>query len=148
MPNHRWFTGVLGDGELCFAAITAQAPTGRLTRVGFVHRKGQTIAAQSVDVVTYMEPDGISHRSGELTLELPGGEIVKVRFRTRAGVLFQRGTVVMVEHLCDAEGMGMQGYCDAEISSNPRLGKGEVLLSLNATTTEGFSSFTPMSFPF
>jgi hypothetical protein len=147
MPNHRWFTGNLG-GELSFAAITAQAPTGRLTRVGYVHYKGQTIMAEAVDVVTYMEPDGTTHRGGELTLELPGKDVVQVRFRTRAGVLFQRGSVVMVEHICDAEGHGMQGYCDAEISSNPRLGKGEVLLALNAVTTDGFSKYAPMAFPF
>jgi hypothetical protein len=147
MPNHRWFTGTLG-GELSFAAITAQAPTGRLTRVGYVHRHGETVQARNVDVVTYLEPDGLTHRGGELTLDLPTNDIVQVRFRTRAGVLFQRGSVVMVEHMCDAEGMGMQGYCDAEISSNPRLGKGEVLLSLNATTTDGFSTYTPMNFPF
>jgi hypothetical protein len=143
MPNHRWFTGTLG-AELSFAAITAQAPTGKLTRVGYVHRNGETILATAVDVVAYMEPDGMTHRGGELTLTLPGNEFVHVRFKARAGVLFQRGAVVMVEMLCDAEGHGLHGYCDAEISTNPRAGKGPVLLALNANMDDGFSPFTQL----
>jgi hypothetical protein len=145
MPNHRWFTGNLA-GELSFAAITAQAPSGKLTRVGYVHRNGQVIHATAVDVIAHMEPDGLTHRGGELTLTLPGDERVHVQFKARAGVVFQRGTVVMVEMLCDAEGHGMQGYCDAEISSNPRAGSGPVLLALNACTSDGFSEFTPLKF--
>ena len=66
-----------------------------------------------------------------------------MRFQARAGVLFQRGTVVMVEMMCDAQGHGMTGYCDAEISSNPRNGKASPLLALNADTTDGFSRFEP-----
>lgn len=145
MPNHRWFTGCLGE-KLSFAAITAQAPTGRLTRVGYIHRDGKTVHAKTVDVVAHMEPDGLTHRGGELTITLPNDEKVQVRFRARAGVLFQRGSVVMVEIICDAEGHGMQGYCDAEISSNPRLGRGEVLLALNASTHDGFASFKLLEF--
>jgi hypothetical protein len=53
----------------------------------------------------------------------------------------------MAEMMCDAEGHGLKGYCDAEISSNPRGGVGDPLLSLNATMTDGFTPFTPLSFP-
>lgn len=143
MLNHRWFTGTLG-GELSFAAITAQASTGRLVRVGYVNRGGRTVLAREVDVVALIEPDGLTHRGGELRLTLPDGEVVEVRFRARAGVLFQRGTVVMAEMICDAEGHGLRGYCDAEISSNPRNGKGVVQLALNANTQEGFSDYEPL----
>ncbi len=145
MPNHRWFTGCLGD-KLSFAAITAQAPTGRLTRVGYIHRDGKTTLAKTVDVVAHIEPDGLTHRGGELTIVLPDDEKVQVRFKARAGVLFQRGSVVMAEIICDAQGHGLHGYCDAEMSSNPRLGKGEVLLALNATTHDGFAPFKMLEF--
>lgn len=145
MPNHRWFTGTLGD-QLSFAAITAQAPSGAISRVGYIHRGGRVIHAKSVDVVAHMEPDGLTHRGGELTITLPDGELVQVRFKARAGVLFQRGNVVMVEMICDAEGHGLQGYCDAEISSNPRAGKGPVLVALNAATHDGFAPFKLLPF--
>jgi hypothetical protein len=147
MPNHRWFTGTLG-GEISFAAITAQAPTGRLTRVGYVHRGGHMIHATAVDVVAHIEPDGLTHRGGELTLTLPDSEIVHVKFKARAGVVFQRGNVVMVETICDAEGHGLKGYCDAEMSSNPRAGSGPVLLALNATIQDGFGPFKLLPFSF
>ena len=147
MPNHRWFTGTLA-GELSFAAITAQAPTGRITRVGYVQRDGRLVHAQHVDVVAHMEPDGLTHRGGEIRLTLPGGEQVHVEFRTRAGVVFQRGNVVMVEMICDARGHGLRGYCDAEISTNPRAGTGPVLAALNAVTAEGFSPFQLLPFGF
>lgn len=145
MPNHRWFTGTL-ESELSFAAITAQAPSGKLTRVGYVRRKGETVHATAVDVVAHMEPDGLTHRGGELSLTLPGNEVIHIRFNARAGVVFQRGSVVMVEMICDAAGHGLEGYCDAEISTNPRAGIGPVLLALNATTHDGFASFAPLSF--
>lgn len=147
MPNHRWWTGTLG-GELSFAAITAQAPTGRLTRVGYVHRRGELIHATDVDVVVHMEPDGLTHRGGEILLTLPGDERIRIEVRARAAVMFQRGNVVMIETLSEARSGGLVGYCDAEISSNPRAGIGPVLLALNANTTSGFSPFQPLSFPF
>jgi hypothetical protein len=146
MLNHRWFTGTLGD-ELSFAAITAQAASGKLVRVGYVRRNGKTLLPRSIDVIAHIEPDGLTHRGGEIWFTLDDGEVINIRFTARAGVLFQRGTVVMVEILCDAEGHGMKGYCDAEISTNPRNGKGPVQLALNATMTDGFSDFTPLSFP-
>jgi len=146
MLNHRWVTGTLG-GDLSFAAITAQASTGKLVRVGYVQRGGQTLHARSIDVIVDMEPDGLTHRGGELRLTLADGEIVHITFRARAGVLFQRGTVVMVEMICVAKGHGLTGYCDAEISSNARNGKGAPLLALNATMTEGVSAFTPLDLP-
>jgi hypothetical protein len=144
MLNHRWFTGTLG-AELSFAAITAQAQSGRLIRTGYVRRKGETIVARAVDVVAYMEPDGLTHRGGEIRLTLPDGEPVHIQCTARAGVVFQRGTVVMVEMMCAAEGHGLQGYCDAEISTNPRNGNGPVLLALNANTADGFSAFAPLN---
>lgn len=147
MPNHRWFTGTL-DGAMSFAAITAQAPSGNISRVGYVHRQGQILHATAVDVVAHIEPDGLTHRGGELTMTLPGDEQFHVRFRARAGVAFQRGSVVMVEMICDAEGHGLKGYCDAEISSNPRLGKGPILQAINATTQNGITPFKMLPFAF
>jgi hypothetical protein len=147
MPNHRWFTGTL-DGAISFAAITAQAPGGNISRVGYVHRKGQVVHATGVDVVAHIEPDGVTHRGGELTLTLPDDEKFHVRFKARAGVAFQRGSVVMVEMICDAEGHGLKGYCDAEISSNPRLGKGPILQAINATMQNGVTPFKMLPYSF
>lgn len=145
MLNHRWFTGILGD-ELAFAAITAQANTGRLVRAGYVWRKGGPVVhAKDVDVVAYVEPDGLTHRGGFLRLTLPDDGVVEVRFAAKAGVLFQRGTVVMAEMMCEAEGHGLRGYCDAEISSNPRNGKGPVHAALNATTADGVAAYAPLA---
>jgi hypothetical protein len=146
MLNHRFFTGTLGDA-LSFAAITVQAPSGNLNRVGYISRAGEVLHAKTVDVIAYMEPDGLTHRGGELRLELADGELIHVRFQARAGVLFQRGNVVMVEMMCDAQGHGLTGYCDAEISSNPRNGTGAPLLVLNANTADGFSPFVPLNLP-
>jgi hypothetical protein len=146
MLNHRWFTGVLG-AEFAFAAITAQASTGRLVRTGYIWRDGRIIPAREVDAVAYIEPDGLTHRGGQLRLTLPDGELIQIRFAARAGVVFQRGTVVMVEMMCEAEGHGLTGYCDAEISTNPRNGTGPVHLALNAATTDGFSKFAPLNLP-
>jgi hypothetical protein len=146
MLNHRWFTGVLGD-DCGFAAITAQSAAGRLVRTGYLCRRGTVIHATEVDVIAYLEPDGLTHRGGRIRLTLAQGEVLEIRCKARAGVAFQRGTVVMVEMMCEVEGAGLQGYCDAEISTNPRNGKGPVQLALNATTAEGFSAYAPLDLP-
>jgi hypothetical protein len=146
MLNHRWFTGMLGD-DFGFAAITAQAASGRLVRTGYVSRGGTLTHATAVDVIACMEPDGLTHRGGRIRLTLPADEIVEITCSARAGVVFQRGTVVMVEMMCEAEGCGLKGYCDAEISSNARNGKGPVQLALNATLIEGFSPYTALDLP-
>jgi hypothetical protein len=144
MLNHRWFTGVL-SADFAFAAITAQAHTGRLVRTGYVWRDGRITAAKEVDVIPFIEPDGITHRGGRIRLTLPDGEPIQISCVARAGVVFQRGTVVMVEMMCEAEGHGLKGYCDAEISTNPRNGTGPVQLALNANTADGFTQFAPLN---
>jgi len=146
MLNHRWFTGGMGE-SFSFAAITAQASTGKLVRVGYVVRDGELLRASEVDVVAYIEPDGLTHRGGEIRMALENGEKIRLELTARAGVLFQRGNVVMVEMMCEVEGHGLVGYCDGELSSNARNGTGPVLLALNATTGEGFSDFRPLRFP-
>jgi hypothetical protein len=143
MLNHRWFTGTLGP-SFSFAAITAQSREGKLTRVGFVARNGKVQRTRDVDVIAYIEPDGLTHRGGQIRMTLDGGEKIFIRCRPVAGVLFTRGTVVMVEMMCEAEGHGLKGYCDAEISTNPRDGKGPVRLSLNANMSDGFSAYARM----
>ena len=145
MLNHRWFTGSMGE-SLSFAAITAQAPTGRLVRVGYLVRDGELRRAIDIDVVAHMEPDGLTHRGGEIRMILEDGESIWLRLTALAGVLFQRGNVVMVEMLCGVQGHGMTGYCDAEISSNARNGTGPVRLAINATMEEGFSDFEELQF--
>jgi len=146
MLNHRWFTGMLGE-DCAFAAITAQSATGRLVRTGYLWRDGKLTYATGIDVIAYLEPDGLTHRGGRIRLTLPRDEIVEIECTARAGVLFQRGTVVMVEMLCEVEGLGRKGYCDAEISSNPRNGKAPVQLALNAATSDGITPYSPLDLP-
>jgi hypothetical protein len=146
MLNHRWFTGSMGE-SFSFAAITAQASTGKLVRVGYVVRDGEVLRAAAVDVIAYLEPDGLTHRGGEIRMTLENGEKIYLELTARAGVLFQRSNVVMVEMMCEVEGHGMRGYCDAEISCNARNGSGPVRLALNADTGDGFSEFQMLTFP-
>lgn len=146
MLNHRWFTGSMGE-EFSFAAITAQASTGKLVKTGYVARHGQLIRATDIDVIAYVEPDGLTHRGGKVRMTLENGEQIRLNIKARAAVLFQRGTVVMVETMCDVEGHGLKGFCDAEFSSNPRNGTGDVLLSINAVTENGFSDFKVLDLP-
>ncbi|MCY4425441.1 MAG: hypothetical protein OXC05_00210 [Halieaceae bacterium] len=146
MLNHRWFTGSFGE-PLSFAAITAQAPTGKLVRVGYVVREGELVRATEIDVIAYLEPDGLTHRGGQVRMSLENGEKIHLELTAKAGVLFQRGNVVMVEMMCEVEGHGMRGYCDAEISCNARNGSGPVHLALNANCADGFSGFEMLKFP-
>jgi hypothetical protein len=47
--------------------------------------------------------------------------------------------VACVDELCTFEHQGMQGFCDFEISTNPRAGSGPVSGLVNATMVQGIS---------
>jgi len=135
---HRWVSGVIGP-DLAFGSITWLGPEGPLTRGGYVVEDGNVRVADSADVVTWLESDGVTHRGGELVLTFGNQE---QRFVCRAldGWVNVHHDVAWVDELCAVDHEGRTGYCDFEISNNVRMGSAPVRVALRAADTNGLTS--------
>jgi hypothetical protein len=136
--THRWIAGTCGP-QLTFNAAAWHGIDGSLRKFGIVVRNGEVAYATDVDIVVYQECDGMTHRGGRMTLTLADGEKIVVEPRVLDGGLTLHNNVACIDELCTFEYRGMQGFCDFEISTNPRAGSGPVSGLVNATMAEGIS---------
>jgi hypothetical protein len=138
--SHRWCTGSFGP-ELSFAAFTSQLPDGALLTGGFVVRDGTPERAESAEVVVHMEADGLTHRGGEATLRLVGGDRIHLRCEAMDGMVFHHHDSWLVDTACrvrDAD--GRRGVCNLEVSNNPLRGTSAPSLALRAAMADGLSN--------
>jgi len=140
--THRWIAGTCGP-QLTFNAAAWHGIDGSLRKFGIVVRNGEVTYASEVDIVVYQECDGVTHRGGRMTLTLPDGEKIVVEPRVIDGGVTLHNNVACVDELCSFEYQGTPGFCDFEISTNPRAGRGPILGLVNATLQEGLSHRGP-----
>jgi hypothetical protein len=144
--NHRWVPGTIGP-ELSFGSISWHAIDGSLRRFGYVMRDGEVIHAEDVDLVVEIEADGTTTRGGRAIWRLPDGETLEIECRPFDGVVFEHHGVADVDNLCQIEVDGKSGFCDFEISTNPRAGSGPVTAALRAANVDGISRREPVAIP-
>lgn len=136
--THRWIAGTCGP-QLTFNAAAWHGTDGTLRKFGIVVRNGRVEYATDVDIVVYQECDGMTHRGGRMTLTMADGEMVSVQPSVIDGGVTVHNGVACVDQLCTFEYAGSVGFCDFEISTNPRAGTGPVSGLVNATMDEGIS---------
>jgi hypothetical protein len=134
--NSRWFAGTFGP-DLAFSACALHFPDGKVMKWGFLRRPEGLIRTSDVDLVVYMENDGFSHRGGFVVMNFPGEPQIKIECQGMAGVTFEHGDCYLTELLCTTHWKDRTGYCDIEIVSNARNGKGPVTLSMTAPLCDG-----------
>ncbi len=138
MLSHRWIAGTVGPA-LTFNATAWQGTDGSLRTYGIVCRHGEVTYAREVDIVVHMEIDAISHRGGVLRMVLEDGDVIEIAPRLVDGFLTKHHNTAVIDSLCDVEWNGLRGFCDFEISTNPRAGTGPVTSLVRATRTQGLS---------
>jgi hypothetical protein len=136
--THRWIAGTCGP-QLTFNAASWHGTDGSLRSFGIVARNGVVTYARDTDIVVYMECDGVTHRGGRLSLTLPDGERIVIEPTAVDGFVTLHNNIACVDELCTFEYQGARGFCDFEVSSNPRAGSGPLSALVRATLTEGFS---------
>jgi hypothetical protein len=136
--NHRWVPGTFGP-ELSFGSIAWHGVDGTVRQFGYVVRDGTVIRALDVDIAVVMEPDGTTYRGGTATWTLPGDERLVIECAPIDGVLSEHHGVACVDAFCEVEHQGRLGFCDLEVSTNPRGGTGPVTAALRATSVDGVS---------
>jgi hypothetical protein len=136
--NHRWVPGTFGP-ELSFGSIAWHGIDGTVRQFGYVVRDGEVVHALDVDAVVHMEPDGITYRGGQVTWTLPGDEKFVIDCAPVDAVLSEHHGVACVDAFCEVRHAGLVGFCDLEVSTNPRAGAGPVTAALRATSVDGLS---------
>ncbi len=136
--THRWVSGTFGPA-LSFGSTVWNAADGSFVKVGYVVRDGEITFAEDVDVVTWMEADGYTHRGGVVTWYLPGGEELRLEAHLLDAVAARLHSAHYVDALCRVEHDGRVGVCDFEISNNARNGTGVPGLALAANSADGLS---------
>ena len=139
--SHRWVVGCCGP-DLSFGALAWHGVDGSLRKYGYVVRAGRILRATAVDIVTFMEVDALTHRGGEVTLVLEDGSTTRIRAQAVSGMVTLHHGIASVDELCTVEVDGRTGYCDFEITTNPRNGTGPVSGLVRATQDEGLSWLT------
>lgn len=140
--SHRWVTGSVGP-SLSFGGISWHGRDGTLARFGYVVRNGAVTLAEGFDVTVHMACDALTYSGGEATWRLPGGETLTLRPQVEAAFVNDIHGIACVDAICAIEHDGERGFCDLEVSTNPRAGGAAVTQSLLATIEEGLSREEP-----
>jgi hypothetical protein len=107
---------------LSFSANVIQTVDGTANKVGFVVRDGAHTAVEDMEILPAIHLDGYSVASGRARLLLAGGEVLTIDAETVAGQLTPWDDYVCSDHISRAWCGDLEGFCDNELTNNPRLG--------------------------
>jgi hypothetical protein len=143
---HRYLAGTVGP-EFTFCTLGWLGIDGRLAHFGLLIRDGVFQYAECVDFLTYLEPDGTSHRAGVVTFHMPDGEAVTLRPKLVDAVLHEHGgeggaALSAVDSICIVEYNGMRGFGNFEITNNAKNGADPVRAVTRAVAENGLSRRT------
>jgi hypothetical protein len=141
LKSHRWISGTFGP-DLSFGSIIWHAADESLVKVGYLVRDGEISYASDVDALTYLEPDGLTHRGGEVRWSMPTGEVLELRAEQMDAVVAQLHNVYYIDSICAVRFPGNPdrwGMCDFEVSNNARLGTAPIATAISATLADGIT---------
>ena len=123
LKSHRWVCGILGP-DYSFNAFTFHTKNGQLATMGYVICKDTMIFAREVDVVTFVEIDGFSHRGGWVRMVLGNGEAVEYNCTPICkGTANYFHETTNLDTFCTVSGGdGGAGVCVFETTTNPTCG--------------------------
>jgi hypothetical protein len=137
--THRWVAGTVGP-DLSFMGLSWLANDGSLVTEGFVNRHGETTMARAVDILAYVEIDGLSCRGGRVAMELEDGTDVAFEAEALDGILSLHRNVACVDTLSRVRlADGRTGFCDFETTHNSRGGEEPVTVMVGAAIDDGLT---------
>ena len=129
--SHRWVGGSCGP-DLSFSVAYMQGADGRFLVVGGVLHGGELTVTEDIDVVTWSEPDGISHRGGTVRI----GDVLELTCEAVQGFVFDEDVFAETDAICSVRAStGEEGFCDFEASNGAR--SVPVPAALRAATHDG-----------
>ncbi|MGH9042013.1 MAG: DUF7064 domain-containing protein [Acidimicrobiia bacterium] len=137
--THRWIAGTVGP-DLSFMGLSWLVNDGTLVTEGYVNRSGETLTASEIDIVAYVEVDGLSCRGGRVRMALPDGTEVAFEADRVDGLLTLHRDVACVDSISRIRTAdGRTGFCDFETTHNSRGGVEPVIVTVGAAMDDGLS---------
>ena len=138
MLAHRYLAATVGP-ELTVCTLGWLGVDGRMANFGVVVRNGVFEYAESVDYITFMEPDGPSHRGGEVTFQMRDGATIALRPEIVDAVLHEYGgpggaALSAVDSVRIVEYDGLRGFGNLEITNNAKDGSDRVRAVVRAVS--------------
>lgn len=119
--TNRMMTGSFGP-DLSFALNTIALASGTVANVGFVARDGLVEEVTDFVLLPSIHLDGYSVEGGTAVVRLASGERLRFTCETIEGFLNPHDDYLCSEHISVARCRGRTGFCDNELTNNPRLG--------------------------
>lgn len=134
--NHRWCPVTFGP-DLSLGSIVWHASNGSIGRFGYVVRDGVVELTDDVEILVLMEADGVSFRRGTMEMGLPDGQRWVVEAEPMEALVSDHHGVIWLDGVGEARLDGRVGFCDLEVSNNPRAGRAPLTATLRAVAGEG-----------
>jgi hypothetical protein len=132
--------------ELSFALNTIGLIDGQVANVGFVVRDGRIEDVQEFVILPSIHLDGYSVETGTALVRLSSGDVIEITCRTVEGFLHPFDDYLCSEHVSVASCGDLVGFCDNELTNNPRLGSALPPHPLHVASTDGLSDCPPRPF--
>ncbi|MEM7141413.1 MAG: hypothetical protein AAF548_10320 [Actinomycetota bacterium] len=137
--TNRMMSGTFG-AELSFALNTIVLQNGMVARVGFLARDGVIEDVEDYVILPSIHLDGYSVEAGDAYVRTKEGEQLHISCRTVEGFLNPHDEYLCSEHISIARCGDRVGFCDNELTNNPRLGHAMPPHPLYVTDGDGLSS--------
>lgn len=135
--GHRWVAGILENGT-SFLAQTFHSSDDALVRFGCIIREHKLTYAKDVDIIMYLEPDGVTHRGGFVDMTLTTGEHLHIECRPlQKGIVSWIHGIACVDTICQIELDGVVGICDFETTNNALRGTHQPKMAVNGIVENG-----------
>ena len=139
---HRWVAGTFGP-DLTVLGLSVLGTDNSSADFGCVIRGNQLTYTRKIDILTYLEHDGLTHRGGHMHMELTTGEILDIELEVlqKGVVTWVAETVPTTDTMCKMIMGDRIGICDFEISNNATRGRHYPRFANNAFTEDGLHLF-------
>jgi hypothetical protein len=135
--SHRWVVGTFGP-DFSVLAMTFVGSDNVLKQIGCVIREGKLTYAKDVDILTYMEADGLTHRGGSVKMTLTTGEVLDFECEVIAkGVVSWIHGIACVDTPCRMTCGERVGFCDFEMTNNALRGNYRPYFAMQAIEKNG-----------
>ena len=120
---HRWAVATFGPHETVYA-VSILGSHGQVHDFGALVRGTELIPATEVDVVTFLERDGLTHRGGTARMVLATGEVVDLRAEPlQKGIIsFMAGKSAINDTICRFTWGDRAGSATSRSATTPRPG--------------------------
>ena len=135
--SHRWIAGVFGP-DLAVLAITFLGVDDQLIKFGCAITQDQLIYTKDLDVLFYVEADGLTHRGGHVRMDLLNDECIEFEAEVlqKGAVNVQHG-LACTDTMCKMIMGDRIGICDYEMTENSLGGSRPPKVAVNGYIENG-----------